>query len=172
MGRLVGRAAELKGAIPGVAGGRPCAVHLVVNRSSASADAAAAAEAFAAAGVPLAGVSVLPEYSKKSCSSSLGAAEIAQRWAQEPALPLFSMLPGAEGSEHSLVAGCCCPTDVLSFDERMDMLREQVLGYPGRTESVSGWLAMCVRAWESIRRSDVLARAAATKDDLLDTMDA
>ncbi|KAJ1860098.1 hypothetical protein LPJ73_001530 [Coemansia sp. RSA 2703] len=169
MGRLVGRAMELKLAIPGVAPGRPCAVHLVVNRSKSSEDLTAAAETFTAAGVTLASVSVLPEC--ENLPPTLSASEIAQRWAQEPCLPLFSMLPETDGHEHSLVGGYHS-LDVLSFDERMDMLRERVLGQCGRAELEGVWLAMCVRAWDSIRRSDVLARAAAAKDDILDTMDA
>ncbi|KAJ1796903.1 hypothetical protein LPJ75_007123, partial [Coemansia sp. RSA 2598] len=66
----------------------------------------------------------------------------------------------------------------LSFDECIEELRFAVLDRGGQgergwrvDESKGAWMAACLKAWDSIRRSDVLVQSATAKDEDLDRMD-
>ncbi|KAJ2795773.1 hypothetical protein H4R21_004976, partial [Coemansia helicoidea] len=165
LARLLAAAAGLAAAIPGLAlGAAPaCRLHIAVvpprAGPPAALDCAAIARAYeAAAGLPVAGVSVVPRQWVPADPPPFLA--IADCWADPR--PLYAVRGRAKTAvlPPSTLAAArrpCAP----GFDRCVQDLRARLLG-PSARGANPDWAALFVRAWDSIRRSDRLLSLAAS----------
>ncbi|KAJ2559947.1 hypothetical protein EV175_000060 [Coemansia sp. RSA 1933] len=175
----------------GVVEDRRCKLHIVINQGPASLgchhldlDLEAMREIAAAyedeTGIAVSGVSFLPTREQPCKAQDMRFADIAASWGAQsssdsPVLPLYT--PTDRHRNKSAASLVAAPWEkqqpYLSpcslFDAAIDELRSVLLGAQSiderRSDPEGAWLTGCLRAWDSIRRSDALHSAAAMRDD-------
>ncbi|KAJ1644155.1 smg-9, nonsense mediated mRNA decay factor [Coemansia asiatica] len=164
---------------------RPCSLHIVVNNGPAGISKQQVSEIYAnLTGISVSKVTVLPAISSCEDKKGLTFVDISDKWSScNPLLvPLYSTGLFAKhissNDRTSLISSADIFGNNFSFDECIEELKSVVLdghaqGERGwrKDESKGAWLALCLKTWDSIRRSDVLVKSAATRDEDLDRMD-
>ncbi|KAJ2347379.1 hypothetical protein GGF43_004771, partial [Coemansia sp. RSA 2618] len=196
LARLLASARGLVAEIPGLvlparggsASGDPgrCRLHILARCATGGACAAGVAAQYeAATGICVARVTFLPGAGDlPSGGLDATALDAAAAWAALPARPLYAA-PGPQS--HPAPLSVLPALGSLNAQQRptnklnacIDELRQCVLAPAApdlwRNEPEGVWASTCLRAWDSIRRSDKLhalaAAAAATRDPDLDSMD-
>ncbi|KAJ2805705.1 hypothetical protein H4R20_001980 [Coemansia guatemalensis] len=190
LARLLLAASALAKSIPGFSqpaalqksGG--CRIHVVLSLTASNLcipahaiDRDAVGRAYeSATGISVANVSVLPRYQPAVTSDELRFLSIAESWSST--MSLYSTIQQTGKRCRSLLpprllASRKKNTDDLTFEESVAEIRNLLLGTvpTGRWWVEGTWAATFLRAWDSIRRSDLLHESAVVPDSLLNAMD-
>ncbi|KAJ2232501.1 hypothetical protein H4R99_000297 [Coemansia sp. RSA 1722] len=186
---LLKRAALATPMIPGLSTttrghqSRTCSLHIVVNGPTDISEQQISQKYAESTGIPVSQVTVLPAITNKSNDRTHSFTDIYDRWsACNPTLPLFSTDMFAKPA-HGMGKSCLVASSAdfigctASFEECVERLKSSLLdsneqrnkGWR-KDESKGAWMAACLKTWDSIRRSDVLAKAATAKDKAWDEM--
>ncbi|KAJ2622270.1 hypothetical protein GGI26_003423 [Coemansia sp. RSA 1358] len=161
--RLLRAAAQLE--VPGL-GDQRCTLHIVINQGvdgqmlevtpGATREIAHMYEL--ETGIPVSNVSFLPTRAKKP--RPMGVVEIADTW--KSGLPLYPSADKHRAEETASLVSLQMDSGA-SFEQHMEEMRLMLMapGMSARNEAEGAWVAGCLRAWDSIRRSNALLSAAA-----------